>query len=504
MSGVIFGSGRDNMKLILLYILLSLNLYAFQEAKIVGVSQKGISFIIDKGAIEGLRAHSLGIFYFYDTSSDVETDQYIEIGPAECIKAEERRSFWLIRKPLIDLYELKNKKVQFELKDEVVKGRGPFRPLHKFSTTDGGDVHPIYLGDKRALRDRVIETEPTSDYDVVSSKKITLPEGNRYDLPSEIYKNKKVVNVDRELTPNEMRELKEQEDYSFFEEITGESVSKVNENLKKGASPQMITPYHRKRSLQNSYRKYQENKLKKASVKKEAMELIKKEGALWSASYNEKELRKFVVKSGIEEERRRQKEAWDNLASHELSIWYQSALQGDTNQVDPNHQGTSYSLGVSYEFPLIKTASFLKKWTLEGNMEQGILYTDLGEVNGRVSYGSLGVAFNWYFYHPPIAIQRYMTFLGFGMSRGNGTVSASTLGSYSMQFQKLPIYFGVKYRTSGGDHYAADGLKIGFGFYGKIGVDYNQFNSQESLDSSLGQKRASLVPNVKFGFSTYF
>jgi hypothetical protein len=220
----------------------------------------------------------------------------------------------------------------------------------------------------------------------------------------------------------------------------------------------------------------------------------------------DKQLRSYLVQSGIAEELQRQKRALEEKAGHEFTLRYISNLTSNTTTEDENFQGTDYFLAFSYEWHLYSTSKKLKNFTVEFEVERGISHYDIGGgINGRIAEGSLKGYLNWYFLRPPSSLYSYMPYLGIGFKRGNGTLeSAEFDNTYTVQQTALPsAHFGLKYRFKSGDEKNA-GLNVGYGVNFQFKYESMRYNVVDIIVDNIEPTYTSNQTRFSVGLNVYF
>jgi hypothetical protein len=161
-------------------------------------------------------------------------------------------------------------------------------------------------------------------------------------------------------------------------------------------------------------------------------------------------LRDFFVSSGIALERERQKFALENEVGHEFFILYGVDLNSHIDPSDKNYQGSGVSLGIGYDYFLMKTTKKLEHFSLEFFVETANNYYDFGTKNALAKEISFKLSLNWYLMTPS-SLRKYIWYLGTGIQIGGATLkNVSFSSSYNVQIREFPtIHLGLKYRFGG-------------------------------------------------------
>src|SRR5690606_17331456 len=195
-----------------------------------------------------------------------------------------------------------------------------------------------------------------------------------------------------------------------------------------------------------------------------------------------------------------------NLASHHVNVRYSTALAPKTTDIDPNHNGNNFGLAFGYEYMLEHATESLANWSVEGIIERGISYQDVGGsgINGRIAWGALGMQVHWYPYYKPTAIRRFIPFLGIGIKRGNGDLESGLLQqTYEVQMLGTDLHAGLRFRFSAGDEIDKSS-PIGMGFFVMMSLEQNRFNTTSTLQDDIDSVYEVSEQRYAFGISAFF
>ncbi len=497
---------------------------SMEGAQVLEVSSSKKSLLLNLGYAEGLRNGDRAKIYLKNLDEGIDYPKFRYVAEGEVINVKNNVSYWFLRK--IKNFQSLKKNEMLVLVRQSKDPRRPFvtrRTLRVQGRAEDQDYYQV-SEDKGVPEDLVFEeqdffpseklkgTQSLKRQDIeMTRKKTYIDMGEEYDEEFDQIVEGRLVPFDggdEEL----IAEIEKKAEDRTFDSTTKTSVGKFND-LKYG----LQTLYHSQMRDPGTQTKVTMDSLnareraavedaKRRKVSPSTLARIKREGPRWSQDMTDKQLRAYLVESGIEEEIQRQKRALGEREGHEFTLRYISNLTSNTTAEDPNFQGTDYFLAFSYEWHLYSTSNFFKNFTLEFELERGISHYQIAEgINGRIAEGSLKGYLNWYFMRPPSSLHSYMPYLGVGLKRGNGELESAEFDTvYTVQHTALPsAHFGLKYRFKAGDEKNA-ALKIGYGVNFQIKYEAMRYNIADVVVDDIEPTFSRNQTRFSVGLNVYF
>ncbi|MFT6070302.1 MAG: hypothetical protein ACJAT2_002807 [Bacteriovoracaceae bacterium] len=505
--------------LLSIVFLLTGQAFAMQGIKILEVSSSGSSIVVDRGSLEGVREGQSGQFYF-QAGTPAKPKLYF-VGNAEVIKSHSERSFWFFKNIENFQFLKKGKQILFSRDTVVLEGRRAYKIREKKVLLPRAKSLSEYVDDRRrGLPSEMVfkendykssiplaETNAPVDYDVEQTKYLNWKGRGNPEFSDNYLDEIETLFIDQSekgVKPDAIRTALDKE---IAKSTTDGAVSKVNDQPNGLSSLYKDSKVERPSHI-STFDEVMGNRKKDTRVSRRAMAKIERDGQTWSADMEDKQLRRFFIRSGIAEEKARQARALSEKIGHELNIKITNDVDNVTTANDPNNTGIGYSLNLTYETPLKGSVDFLESFSFEVGLEQGNTYYAVNsETNARVKFGNFRGFLNYYFWNEPISIKKVVGYVGLGIARGNGTLLSSELfQEYKVSILSLPIYqWGFKYRFKAGDT-EDEILKLGFGLglhFSYEPTKYSILDSVNSLDSINGSETFNRF-KVAVGLSAYF
>ncbi|MDD0853142.1 hypothetical protein HBN50_08540 [Halobacteriovorax sp. GB3] len=490
------------------------------RAKVVTISASGKSFILDKGSFYGLKAQDLANISIQIGSLD--KPKIFLIGRAELVRSEENKSYWVFieRNKRIPLRA--NNSVTIEKDDFLVQGRATLEVRSHTRLEDSRlDREDIDYEDTHGMRKELLAH--SNEY---YSEKNLIPKEAKESAHISAVKRKKLKSfgkvmlsdsmIDRRVVPSESFQSEALGVRKGVDEIISKSLSqnridKTN-SLEKGIN-QLYFEHERdldkgqilKDSFVNVFRGYKEKSKAKNKIDPKFVAKVKKEGALWSAGLNDREIRNYLIKTGAAKEKRMQDLALNEKISHEVDISLSSSLVSHANAEDPNHQGNGYTVGLAYEYHLIRVSPDHFRWSLEFGLERGVSNIDLGGINGRFTYGNFFGGINYYFLQSPAKLNKVIGYLGGGVKRGSADVTSIDLSQdYTYQQVVLPaLWIGLKYRFDEPRSYEIDN-PTGVGLNVRLVSETTKWTAVETAADEIETSKTLNDIKLNLSLSVYF
>ncbi len=495
-----------------------------EGVEVLEVSSSKKSILLNLGHAEGLRNGDRGKLYIKNLDDGIDYPKFIYVGEGEAIKVKNTISYWFLRKiknfqnikkkkKLVMVRQAKDPRRPFVTKRTLrVQGRAEDQKYYQVSEDKGVPVDLIFEEDDffKGGKDKSTKTLKNQNIEVTRNTPY-IDMGEEYDDEFDQIAEGRMVPFDGgDDALIESIEKKAMD--NTFDSTAENSVGKFNDlkyGLKTLYKSQMRDPgTNTKISMDtlNSREKAMIEDEKRRKISPSTVARIRREGPRWSQDMSDKQLRAYLIDSGIAEEYERQKRALSEKAGHEFTLKYISNLTTNTTAEDANYQGTDYALAFSYEWHLVGTSRFFKNFTVEFELERGISHYDIGGgVNGRISEGSLKGYLNWYFLRVPYSLHSYMPYVGIGLKRGNGSLESAEFDTvYTVQQTAFPsMHFGMKYRFKAGDEKDAN-LKIGYGVNFQLKYEAMRYNVTDTIIDNIEPVISSNQTRFSVGFNVYF
>lgn len=473
------------------------------------------SALINFGRLEGLQLGDWAYLYIQDNEKGENHPQFIKVAKAEVIKVHPDRSYWFLREVESYSYLTAGAKLVMQLSSNDVRRKLKLRTTKRAkairSSSDRPVPREIIQGQDDHNQGPVLnhtDIAKREDIHVIENTDFSVSKSKQWD--SEYEQEVESARLNNPI-PSDNDEIKRETEKDVFTSTAERSVEKINDLAygKSGIYYQierdkvnMSPEYNSGNSI---YQKMIDDELNPKLVSKEAIQKIRREGPMYSASMSDAQLRKFFIESGIAEERERQRQALGERAGHDLTFRYTSALSTHTTAEDPNFQGTDYFVSISYEYQLLQTTPKLRDFAVEVELERGVAHYDVGGVNLRMEEGSMKGYLHWYFWNSPTGIKKYLPYLGLGFRRGNAQSYSPELSKdYDWQFVSFPSWqLGVKYRFKSGDE-RNEVVKLGLGFNFQVTGETVRHNTINEVDDDISASFSTNQLKMSFGIGAYF
>jgi len=509
---------KKSTKLTVLTCFLTLSSWALHvpldDINILEISRSKKSIKIDVGSLDKIEIGDRGKFYLPSADRISSRERILqEVAVGEAVKVHDTYSYWYLDKVKEPSALIAGEKLSFISVNEVVGGRDFLKILHKKNVYPSGQSkaqevqgHPerIVVKKDNYSEDRATlsQTKVHRWEDVEENRAQNWSEGDIYYF--EQY-GQEVGSSLANLEENYRRSKtirKEIADKIFVNQLNAFEKDEIPDGGYNRRTTEEGRPID---ALDSLFETYDKSEQADQVIIPGALHKMDQEGPLWSANFSDEELRYYVLKTGIADEKIRQQNALNNKISHELILRYDWAINNLSAPEDADNQGHGMDLGVGYDLNLARTGELFSSFSAEFFYYQGINYYLTGALNTYSSEYYFKSSLNWYFYNTPSSVRRYMCYLGAGFKFGNARVYAEDLSrSVDYQISALPSYqLGVKYRFSGGDE---------LGDFFRFGAGMNLVLSYETLllsaNETYGQLVSGMVENqnlrIGIGFSFYY
>ena len=510
---------------IILFLLLNYSLFAasFRSTKILEVSSKARTALIQVGTLDKIKLQEKAIFYYQDKKG-----MHQKIGEAKAVKVSDNQSYWIFAKNVNKLALRKKARNQgevvFQTRSAILSGRESYDVKkvlkaksneRKEITTSSGAQMPEDLvlkdGSYKKSSHALKETKLPKNYDGRYEKEVPYS-GGKKSIYFEEYESALSSKRPRKTRDISLKGVKEAYNYRVFSASTDAVVKKFNGETKKNIyrkaqkDSENVNFNENENLHQNAFERYRE-KLEKEGIDPKAIERMKREGKLWSSGMSDRELRDYLVQTGQIKENLRRKLISNESPSlnHVFFTRFTTALGNYSSEDDPNNQRVNRSFSLGYEYLLYKTSKFLEKFSLEIGYEKSNRFIDIGSLNGRFDLDAFSGVINWYPFHSPRSIRKYIFFAGAGLKRGGGNLSNPLLDNeFNFDYTSIPYNVGVKYYIQASDE-KKSGFGIGYGFHVLLSGELANYAIEQEIpfevdDSALVQNE----PQFSVGFNVFF
>lgn len=501
-----------------------------ERVQVEAVSSSGKSLILNSGHLKGLRLGDHA--QVLRVSGPADRPQLKSVGLAEVIRVTPRESYWFLHDQNRAHSVKAGAQVSLMRRSQALQGLREQNVLQRKVVLSSGQKIEDELEERlRGMPDGLV-SERRKKY---NSRQLNVKDRDKttYDLETSQYdvwsKKRRPDFMEQAMREFEVDYIGQLEDVSGAEKVRRENSHKVFQSYVNNvietlnSRPGGLSELYQ-RDMDKSYKNYVGDVLVKRNLysqvtepeeeriglKPHALEKMKRDGPLWSADLDDRQLREFMVKTGLVEEVQRRDRALNRVLGHEVLLRASTGLVKHTNADDPNFQNVNYSLSAAYEYALKRASDFLSSWTIEAEVFTGINFYEMApELNGRFQESGFGASANYYFYNSPDTIDKLIFYAGLGLRRSSATGGSKILEgqqSYNYQVLSLPLYqLGAKYRFRAGDSYKND-LKIGMGLNFLLSFESKNLSviGEDELDSPVYSSFDIQDTRLAVGLSLYF
>lgn len=511
--------------MLLLMALISLKTWSMQDAKVLALSQSGRTIKLDIGKLAGLKPGDIA-----DVSvryGELEKPRYLFLGTIELLKVSDRDSHWYFKKVNGDKINRNNfqtgKDIKLQIRSIVAKGRKTKTPHYLIKGHESkrvmrnnryaidGVVPSDLVQEKGAENDLNYKEEHNDPNSYEVTENSILKSGNEIIVKDGRIKYKY---INSKLKPIDVSELSEQElskDIGVQNQAQLEKISAAQDGYEEMyyTGTPSLTGSASNISIPNTMEKTLARERAKNQISKATKAVIDREGPLYSADMNSKQLANYLKASGIAREKYRRENVLAIESGNEIQLSLMSNLLANYSDSDPNHQNLGYGLAAAYEFHLIRAHHSLGKWSVDFGLDASNLNVDLGGINGRMTFVNISTHVNYYFFNAPYIRNKLLAYIGFGFKRGTGEVTSPSLSAYTYDYEAVALpslSLGIKTRISTFRDFEKEN-QFSFGLGAKLNYELLNLSPLNEVASSdqiyeLNQK----VNNVKFiaSLSVYF
>lgn len=503
--------------LIYLSIFLPLMTQGMQQVVLQEVSTSGKSLKLNIGSLHGLKIDDHGEISTF--SGTAQVPKYTNIASGRVIKIFPNFSYWFFPDATSRDF-IKNKTYSVMLQSKTMLGRNGQKINYKIKSYESSTAKnnlvqsPVSGLPKQNIingnvgEENVYDNSPSND-DLLIEKEVNVVVKKNF-LIDEDFEDLKYLRADQaEIEDKKIatENLKRVSSSQHVEQLNNVTKSKhgLDELYYKDSKHKYNASIGERKLEENMSRNYYEALTRKQMLPESTIAMIKREGPMWSGDMDKDELQNYLITTGIASEQVRRENAMLFKSGNEVTLYFGSNLSNHASTEDQSHQNNGFSIGIAYELYLARATQKLQSWSIDMIFEQGILNLDLGGVNGRCTYGTLGAHLNYYFFNYPHSRNKLAMYVGGGIKRGNSDVtSANFTKDYEYEMIALPsLHFGAKYRIPSAKDYEMYS-SLGFGFNFKVSVDSVNFTAISSLDDDILGKTSFNNIKADFGLSFFF
>lgn len=490
----------------------------FYSGQIERFSSLGRSFALNQGSLSGIKMGEEAQFFLLSEGDGA----IVSIGRAKALSVTQDRSHWLFEQRRHDIRLEAPAQVKWQYTAHYDLSLRPLELRQRRVIRDAGNFtlkrHDSFQQHKIKGSDQEIEillgaSATNGEADVIideydewylSRQKTHIPELRRHfytHYPAQ-YEGEGSDQKER------VRRRTQSRIYNKIADAHVRKHQQMAQDLESFYFPVKTDPSHpsmrRTLTVDNVYEKYQRQKREPPIGLDKAYAQIEREGPLWSAGMEERELRSYFINNGIAEERARKERALKQGNNHEIYFELATGLSKTFDESYTDLQGTNYSFSLGYEFHLGRTMSALNRFSLQAMVERSVSFVDVIDFNAIYREGYFGLIGHYYFYNTPMTLRDYLFHVGLGVKRGNGTMSAGALrNDYDVQSLRFPLMLGMKYRFRGSDE-RTNWTQVGWGLNLRLSYEVGSKRVVGFVEENFKREVNPGDLKLHFGLSSYF
>jgi len=406
-----------------------------ESGTIIQISKSGRSLVWGRGVFEGVIKGSSGTFVYRGKAGSVK------VATGEAVRVLPDKSYWILRDIERPEHLKNNQSLYFFAGDTFLRGRVPEKILRKKVVLAKGQNVSDFENEMRrwGVPDRVVKREDRyregpalkivpqrEDYTIETIDYTTwLDDGLRaveeYD---EVLETKKIGTFKKSISASKMQKISKTE---LVSSTTKGVVAKMDLRHIESMDPRQL-------------------------VDSKFVRLREREGPLWSADLDDRQLRRYVLETGMVEEKKRQEFSMENRFLDEFVLRFNKVFPHAQDAPFDSNQADGYTWSIGYEYHLMRLTRALDAFSLEIYFEYGNGYYEMGAVNVRSNEFAASFSASWYFLNLPSTMGKFLGHLGLGARLGQAYLDAEIFTkSYKYQLRSFPWYFiEFKYRFDDG------------------------------------------------------
>lgn len=498
---------------------------ALDEVVLKEMSTSEQSIVIDRGLLEHYREGITAKFFVQ--RGKLDAPKIFLVAEGKLIKSYPRNSYWFLNKIHIPKLIRHDEHLLILTSEDVkvgrtlkVKQRHVVLPTQQYGSSEeyaksnSNNVPDRLLQDASAYEEseELYETEKISDGDL------------KIESYEKLRKNTGVVFSDEYNSETEERyfvgkrevilgNIEDDVDRKLLDSIAQGYEEKTNSQkygLTKGLyKDQEKAPGSREINNQitvsSVYDQAREDKIIRDSISPKAVGKMKRDGYAWSADMDDEALRRYFIRTGLEQEKRRRELSLNELDGNEILFNYAGSMSDHTTAVDENYRNLGYNLGLGYDLHLSRTSKSFIDWSIQFFLEVGVSDYDIGGQNARGQEGYYGAYLNYYFVNNPLTLNSFIWLTGIGIKSGSVKMESNQLSKqYTYQSLTMPaLQLMTKYRFRTGD-LSEETANVGLSLNAGIMYDSKRLSAIDTIDDDIDGKIS--VNDIKYiiGMSVYF
>lgn len=463
------------------------------DVRLLDVSSSEKSITIDRGEIDNYQVHDYAKFYIQ--VGDKDFPKIFLVAEGELVKSFPKKSYWYMKNVTIPNVIFPQSHLLI-LSTKIVS-RGRQRNILQrhvvYSDKEYSNVDQYLEQNKKGVPERLIlqesnfantgelfEKEQPREADLTLetyeklNTKLSQEVSPEYAevVPDYYFLGKRKVTLTKVLSDDDKKLLATMSKQYF------EKNAKLKYGLTQGLyynqenSGDKDVP-SKKFTIRSAYDIEKENKKLREVIDPRFSAKIKRDGINWSDDMDDATLRRYLISTGIAQEKFRRERVLNEREGHEVLVHYTGSMIDHTTSADPNYRALGYNLGLSYDLHMARATPNLKNWSIQFTFEMGSNHYDLGGINGTSNEMMYGMIANYYFINNPLSLNKFIFEMGLGVKSGRSKMNGATLSQeYTYQMMSVPtIQLLSKYRFQVGD-LNEDSVKMGSAFH--AGIIYEQ------------------------------
>ena len=386
---------------------------AFETVRVLETTSTGRALILDRGIFEGIRENDFALFY-QKRERPGHLPGYHPILKAEAVKVGDKISLWMAHES-IHPEELRNGGNLSMVR--LSRHKGKHLKVHQYRV-----ITPVSDPVDIDKKDSGLSFEETSPAQKTSEKKdIILTHSGSWE--ESLAKGTPRLSFQQILPPVDKKSISKSVEADHFDKMTTKTINKLNDS-------KSIDEYL-------------------SILKSPPSKYLAGREPRWSRHFNQQQLQDFFVKAGVVEEvYSRQKKAIHEWKGSEINLRYTTGFHLPLLSSGDGTFNAKSALSLGYEYHLANIKPFLKKWTVEFEMEgrQSNLIIEDYRFSSSEYFFKTWVYF--YLHNTPLTLEQYLVYAGLGFQQGFATLSSETLrNDYDYQISGFPSFrTGIKYK----------------------------------------------------------
>ncbi len=474
-----------------------------EGAEVISFSKSKKSVILQTGALDGLKEGQRALFYIAKHNKDKDHPSFIRQGLAEVIKVRNSFSYWIFHILEPSTSFKKHQWVVF-IRDSVLGGKKKIQATKTDIIGGNGGVNiPNRYIFKRENYKEVVDLIELEFVD----QNINIRTHGGWNRLSKSFDKKFLqdideLSIDKKKVDFDLEELVTENTIDVFVRQVDGSVQKINQleyglknDLYKKTEEYATKDYEKGFYARSLQKQSEYNRIDPAYIRR-----IVRHGSRWSEGMTDKQLREFLIDSGLAREIRRRNRVLNQKAGDNFNFSFETKVYNDNYE---NFKANSFFVG--YEHML--------GWLFELDSFSISLQLAIGFANGNFSdrdnssTASRKSEFlvSWYPIRSPHMIKTLIPIFSLGYGEGRLNVKMPNISrKYTYRAKSLPIIkAGLRYRFKAGD--TRDELvKMGMGATFFIKKEFNQLKVLDFLRDNINDKIEQNPWSINIAWNLYY